>query len=123
MRCPKCRSCFESVHTRSGVVDRCTHCKGLWFDMLEHEDLKDVARDVDTGRASLGAVWNTVDRINCPLCPNTPLLRMVDPQQPHIWFESCPHCFGRFYDAGEFRDFAELTLGDVFKRLFAKART
>ena len=123
MRCPKCQASFESVHTQAGVVDRCTQCRGLWFDMLEHEDQKALAHEVDTGSAKLGAAWNRIDRINCPLCPGTPLLRMVDAQQPHIWYESCPRCFGRFYDAGEFRDFAAITLGDLVRRLFVKART
>jgi uncharacterized protein len=47
---------------------------------------------------------------------------MVDPQQPHIWFESCKNCYGRFYDAGEFRDFAEHTLVEFFEDLNAPAR-
>ena len=50
------------------------------------------------------------------------MLRMVDPRQPHIWFESCPVCHGRFYDAGEYRDFAEFTLGDLIRRFTAPAR-
>jgi uncharacterized protein len=32
------------------------------------------------------------------------MLRMVDAQQPHIWYESCEECGGSFLDAGEFRD-------------------
>ena len=37
-------------------------------------------------------------------------------------FESCKTCYGRFYDAGEFRDFAEITVEDVVKRFAVKAR-
>jgi Zn-finger nucleic acid-binding protein len=32
------------------------------------------------------------------------MLRMVDAQQPHIWYETCEECGGSFFDAGEFRD-------------------
>jgi len=122
MRCPKCQASFESVTTQAGIVDRCTGCQGLWFDLLEHEDLKDFAQQVDTGCEKTGRRYNQVDRIDCPVCPSSRLTRMVDRAQPHIWFESCPTCHGRFYDAGEFRDFAELTLVDRLKRLFVRER-
>jgi uncharacterized protein len=116
MQCPKCHSAFEKVATADGVVDRCTHCQGMWFDIMEYEDLKQQASIVDVGDAAKGAQYNAIDHISCPVCPNSPMIRMVDPAQPHIWFESCPTCYGRFYDAGEFRDFARITIADLFKR-------
>jgi hypothetical protein len=71
----------------------------------------------------LGSLQNAIDRINCPVCPSgQPLIRMVDPKQPHIWFESCTVCYGRFYDAGEFKDFAEFTVAEWFKGLKSTAR-
>jgi uncharacterized protein len=84
--------------------------------------LKELADQIDTGDEAVGEQYNHVDRINCPKCIQWPLLRMVDPQQPHIWFESCKNCYGRFYDAGEFRDFAEHTLVEFFEDLNAPAR-
>lgn len=122
MRCPKCAQLMEKVPTEAGVVDRCKQCQGLWFDMLEHQDLKGLAHIVDTGSKELGARYNKLDQIRCPVCPNSKLLRMVDAEQPHIWFESCPTCYGRFYDAGEYRDYATLSLADLVRRFFVKAR-
>lgn len=122
MRCPKCHSLMEKVPTQEGVVDRCTQCKGLWFEMLEHEDLKDYASVVDAGSAELGERYNKVEDIKCPVCPNSKMLKMVDALQPHIWFESCPTCYGRFFDAGEFLDVSERTVGDFIKKLSVKAR-
>jgi uncharacterized protein len=122
MQCPKCGAPFEQVSVDDVVVDRCTGCRGLWFDLLEHEDLKAHASRIDTGDAALGEQHNRTDRIACPTCPNSPLIRMVDPAQPHIWFESCTVCYGRFYDAGEFRDFAELTWREVLRGLSSRAR-
>lgn len=122
MECPKCGAAFEQVGTDDGVVDRCRGCGGLWFDLLEHEDLKRHAQAIDTGDAELGAAYNRRDRIACPKCPNSPLIRMVDAAQPHIWFESCTVCYGRFYDAGEFRDFAELTWRELLRGLRSTAR-
>lgn len=122
MQCPKCQSAMEKVPTQDGVIDRCVTCKGLWFDMLEHEDLKAYAKVLDVGNPQIGKALNSIDRIHCPACPNSPMTRMVDAQQPHIWFERCPTCFGSFFDAGEFRDLSSLTLGDLFKRLTAGER-
>ncbi|MOA24960.1 hypothetical protein D3C78_1456590 [compost metagenome] len=84
--------------------------------MLEHEDLKPYANMLDTGSPEVGETHNKIDRVNCPSCPNSPMTRMVDPGQPHIWFERCPNCFGSFFDAGEFRDLSKFTFSDFIKR-------
>lgn len=122
MRCPKCKAEMDKVSMPEGVVDRCPGCQGLWFDLQEHEDLKKHAKTLDIGSAEAGQKYNTIDRIHCPMHADSEMLRMVDPKQPHIWFESCPVCYGRFYDAGEFRDYAEFTLGDLVKRFTTPAR-
>lgn len=122
MQCPKCGSAMERVDIQAFAVKRCTQCAGLWFEPVEHERLKELADRIDTGDVSVGARYNRLDRITCPKCENWPLIRMVDPHQPHIWFESCKNCYGRFYDAGEFRDFAERTLAEFFADLDAPAR-
>lgn len=122
MQCPKCDSVMAPVAYQTSTVHRCTNCAGLWFEPVDHERLKELAEQVDTGDAEVGKQYNRIDRINCPKCTNRPLIRMVDAQQPHIWFESCKHCYGRFYDAGEFRDFAEHTLAEFFEDLDAPAR-
>jgi Zn-finger nucleic acid-binding protein len=122
LKCPKCSNEMERVAMPQGEIDRCRECQGLWFDLLEEEDLKSVAAEVDIGDADKGAQFNAIDRIKCPVCPDSPLIRMVDNRQPHIWFESCTTCYGRFLDAGEFRDYAEQTVSDWFKQFSAKAR-
>jgi Zn-finger nucleic acid-binding protein len=122
MQCPKCQKSMERLSFPAAEVDRCTGCQGIWFDMLEHDDLRAQAREIDIGSPKVGAEYNKIDLIPCPVCPNTTMIRMVDAQQPHIWFESCPVCFGRFFDAGEYRDLAEHSIGDFFKRFGLKAR-
>lgn len=122
MQCPKCSQKMEKVFTKFGIVDRCTGCAGMWFDVLEDQDTAAHASVIDTGSPSVGKQYNAIDKIQCPVCQNSPLLRMVDPAQPHIWFEGCATCYGRFYDAGEFRDVSEHTLGDLIKRFQAKPR-
>lgn len=123
MICPKCQSAMQAVRVEGGEIDRCSGCGGLWFDMLEDEDLLALAAEIDTGDPEVGRRHNSIDRISCPKCSDTqPMIRMVDPAQPHIWFESCTVCYGKFFDAGEYRDLARFTLGDWLKRLRARAR-
>jgi Zn-finger nucleic acid-binding protein len=42
---------MEKVTFKDIEVDRCTNCKGLWYDMLEHEELKGLknSEEIDTG--------------------------------------------------------------------------
>lgn len=110
----------------SVVVDRCTSCRGLWFDAREHERLKDMAgsEEIDPGSPASSAAGPTGGtasagpaigdaKIDCPVC-HTRLIRMIDRQQPHIHFESCIVCHGTFFDAGEFRDYKEQSVSEWF---------
>lgn len=116
MQCPKCHHAMERLNLPEADVHRCTHCQGLWFDMRTHELLKERADEIDIGDPAQGEKCNEVDRIKCPVCiGNWDLVRMVDPQQPHIWFESCKNCYGRFYDAGEYQDFVHHDLMDLIR--------
>ena len=123
MQCPKCQANMEKVAFASYEIDRCTQCKGLWFDMLEHEDLKKIAGSerLDVGDPQVGKQYNEQKDVHCPRC-SAPMVRMVDHHQPHIWYETCHSCFGVFFDAGEFRDYKEETFLDYFKDLFARER-
>ena len=121
INCPRCSAAMGKVTFGSVVVDRCTACKGLWFDAREHERLKDVegAETIDTGApvspAAADAPKQPGDaKIDCPVC-HTRMIRMVDHRQPHIHYESCTVCHGVFFDAGEFRDYKEQTVSEWFK--------
>ena len=123
MKCPKCLNEMQKITYEDIEVDRCTNCKGLWFDILEKDDLLKVkgSEVIDTGDADAGKEYNRIDHYDCPNC-NVEMIRMVDNKQPHIWFESCPQCYGMFLDAGEFRDLKEHTIVDWFRDLFTKER-
>ncbi len=123
MNCPKCGHAMETVKYEGIEIERCGGCRGLWFDMLEHEQLKAIegSESIDIGSSRIGEKFNEIDRIDCPVC-KTQLIRMVDRTQPHIWYEACSSCYGVFFDAGEFRDYKERTVFDFFRDLFAKER-
>ena len=123
MNCPKCKAAMEKIEFHSLFIDRCTDCKGMWFDMLEAEHLKEIAgsEQIDIGDPKVGEKYNKVGQITCPKC-HTLMGKMVDNDQPHIWYESCDVCYGVFFDAGEFKDYKEETFLDFIKDLMAKPR-
>jgi Zn-finger nucleic acid-binding protein len=104
-------------------VDRCTNCQGIFFDEFEKARMQELkgAETIDTGDAKIGREFNKVGRINCPRCGSR-MIRMVDVDQPHIWFEHCTVCGGAFFDAGEFRDLKHHTVADFFRDLLVKER-
>ena len=123
MNCPKCNAAMEKVTFESVEVDRCTACKGIWFDFQEQKQLKGIkgSSDIDVGEAAAGKQMNEVGKINCPR-DSTLLTRMVDLKQPHISYEACPHCYGVFFDAGEFKDYSQKTLVESIRDLFPREK-
>ena len=123
MRCPKCRADMEQVDYEGTEIDRCTICKGIWFDAGEIDLLRDrqAAAAVDVGDASVGRKSNKMDDYQCPRCSGT-MVRVVDPQQRHIWFETCSSCNGSFLDAGELRDLSTVNIADFFRDLATPER-
>lgn len=109
---------MEKVTFNDITVDRCIQCKGIWFDGVEHKDLKKMkgAESLDTGSEEIGREYDTVKDVACPICHET-MERVSDKFQTHIHYEACPVGHGVFFDAGEFKDFKEETLGDFVKSL------
>ena len=123
LTCPKCGSEMDKDKFRAIEIDRCSGCRGLWFDNLEHEKLKllEGSESIDDGDPALGKRYDKVDRIKCPIC-HTRMVRMVDARQRHIHYESCPACSGVFFDAGEFADFKKEDWLDRLRDLVAGRR-
>ena len=123
MRCPKCRADMEQIDHEGTEVDRCTICHGIWFDAGEFEVLRDkqTATAIDIGDRKTSAQSNTIDRYQCPRCGGA-MVRVVDPTQTHIWYETCSSCSGSYLDAGELLDLSTMTISDFFKDLAAPER-
>lgn len=115
LQCPKCKHGMEEVSYDGINVDRCTHCKGLWFDGDEAQRLKRIAGSevVDEGDPALGRKYDQVQDINCPHCGRT-MEKTSHWKQTHIWYEICRE-HGIFMDAGEFTDFKTEKLIDLFR--------
>jgi PAT family beta-lactamase induction signal transducer AmpG len=123
MRCPKCRADMEQVEYEGTEVDRCTICHGIWFDSGEIDVLKSkqAAAALDIGDSKTGKQSNTIDRYDCPRCGGA-MVRVVDPVQHHIWYETCSGCNGSYLDAGELRDLSSRSIADFFRSLTTSER-
>lgn len=121
MYCPKCKGYMKAIEYNNVQVDRCTKCYGIWFDRYELHDLKALAGSevIDMGEPEIGSKQNQTREATCPRC-EIAMIHESDKQQPHIHYERCPDCKGIYFDAGEFRDFKELTIGEFFTSLFNK---
>ena len=118
MHCPKCSNDMETTSYRDIEIDRCTHCKGLWFQPDELRALRDdiwmADYILDQGDVKTGKKYNQIVAIHCPHC-NSDMKQEFDEEQPHIIYETCPEGHGTFLDAGEFTDLVKKTFWDRFK--------
>jgi uncharacterized protein len=119
MNCPKCNAPMELVTFADVTVDRCTSCRGIWFDAHEQKWLKEKKGSdiIDIGNAAVGKKMDKITDYRCPRCQGT-MIRMVDAGPHHIDYEACSRCFGIFLDAGEFRDLKDLTISEYLQGLF-----
>lgn len=126
MDCPKCNAAMneKDFRTLQGLVtfDQCSSCRGFWFDTGEAEKLKDAWRPdfIDSGDPEKGKELNKVRDVNCPRCGKQ-MDQVSDPKQRHIQFETCRE-HGVFMDAGEFRDYKNETVMDIFRGVVSLIR-
>jgi Zn-finger nucleic acid-binding protein len=104
MKCPRCASVELAEATFDKVtVDRCPQCRGLWLDELELDAvLKSRPRGLlSEDRRPAGVAANAAERINCPRCKGTYLIKLNSRHRPGTIVDSCTVCYGTWLDAGE----------------------
>ena len=124
IECPKCGHGMKEVSYGSDLlIDRCSNCQGIWFDKGEATLLKSkwMGEALDTGKASEGRKWDSVENVACPRCGQE-MSKVSDPDQPHIFYEVCQER-GMYLDAGEFTDLANETPADWFRKIFKAPRS
>lgn len=121
MKCPKCDSELKVLLFQDVEIDRCPGCGGLWFDAFEHEELKLLRGSEKIDYSPLKPASAGTGSGRCPK-DQQPLFAMIVAGQPHIAYESCGFCHGVFFDAGEFKDFKEETLGERLRAAFGLAK-
>jgi uncharacterized protein len=124
MNCPKCSGAMERINVGEIEVDRCPGCHGLWFDLREHEHLKEVKDSeklIDSAPSSRTKDLDAMRGLTCPRCKGR-LVRLAAPEQPHVKYDQCHTCGGAFFDAGEFTDYKNLTFVERVLSVFPGAR-
>lgn len=118
LECPKCNAPMEQVQVEKTQVDRCTKCRGLWFDALEDQDIRGTegGETLDAAAAPPTSGKSEHSAIDCPRC-KARMIRMVDRLGKRIQYESCPRCHGKFLDAGEFRATEPRSMTDAVRKL------
>lgn len=113
---------MEQVKINGIEIDRCTRCKGIWFDQQEQSQIKSVhgSYKADTGHQAVGEHYNTLRDIVCPRCDVPMDEEELKRGRIPIQIESCPKCHGSYFDAGEFRDFAEPTILEFARDLISR---
>ena len=103
---------MEPVQICGIEIDRCTRCRGIWFDNQEQSLVKRArgSHKADTGHKAIGEHYNAIRDIQCPRCNSPMQENELKRGRMPIQIETCPKCQGAYFDAGEFRDFAEPTI-------------
>ena len=117
MECPKCKCVMNEIADESFSAMKCTGCSGIWFRDGSHEIAKTIEgiSAIDENDTNAAAAYDEIRDIFCPEC-NKKMIKMVDKAQLHIKFEACTYCRGVFFDAGEFKDYAEHKLIERIKQ-------
>jgi Zn-finger nucleic acid-binding protein len=121
LQCPKCNAPMRPMQVEQTQVDRCTVCEGLWFDALEERDVREkesVDRLDPPGAVALTS-RNDQRRVDCPRC-HSPMIRLLDRRNRSVSYESCPVCYGKFFDAGEFRAIQPRSLMEVLREFIGR---
>jgi Zn-finger nucleic acid-binding protein len=118
MNCPKCNSEFETISFADIEFERCLGCQGLWFDMLEKEDLIAIkgSESIDIGSDQIGKQYRDQQDIKCPQC-GVNMIPMVDKDHYDIKYESCQSCYGAF------RQLKENSVLERFRQMLRTLRT
>lgn len=119
LQCPKCYGILEAVVYADVEVDRCTKCKGIWFDAQEAHRLRKIqgSESIDTGDPKLGTQLNNIRNISCPKC-SIGMTKMASLKRPYIRYEKCLTCYGLWFDSGEFKDYKEEGILEILIDIF-----
>jgi Zn-finger nucleic acid-binding protein len=95
---------MEKVTYEKIEVDRCTQCKGIYFDQFEKNQLLKMkgSEAIDIGDSKVGEKNDDAENVKCPRCSEQ-MTTMVSSGRRRVSFDCCMNCGGSYFDAGEFR--------------------
>lgn len=115
MKCPVCLSELIPVESRTGMLDKCPNCRGVWFDSGEFIDSVVTLTENDKIKAPLPQLFksrsiqpvNSVDESDkiCPRC-NQKLIKFNYGYDSNVILDKCLTCQGIWADETEIREVA-----------------
>ena len=101
MQCPKCNEPLALTELRGIEVDRCSICRGVWFDQKELASLLQLS-PAELGPIRGGKLEDDVNRQKAK-CPrdHSDLTRVFSASNPDVIVDTCPKCLGIWLDGGE----------------------
>lgn len=121
LRCPVDASPMDKVPVSGFTVDRCSTCRALWFDAVELQRVlagKSAALSIDAPGDHADPATRTDAALTCPRC-QSPLVAMVDQNQPHVHMRGCTVCGGLLLARGALLDLSEFTLKERLAAFFS----
>ena len=101
MQCPKCKEPLASAELHGIEVDRCSICRGVWFDQSELQSLLQLSpaelRPIRGGKQKDDA---NRQKAKCPR-DHSDLMRVCSAANPGVIVDTCPECRGIWLDGGE----------------------
>jgi len=99
LHCPRDSSVLISAKEYGVDVDRCSTCKGAWYDHAELAMLEaTVAHDEDTRRGMIDYAKRPSE-LRCPKCAAA--MRAFNYRAHNLELDACPDEHGFWLDAGE----------------------
>lgn len=89
--CPGCTGVMKPLQAGAVELDRCTFCKGLWFDAGELEKV--------LGKKLSGALGGEIRARMCPHCK----VNLHAVTLGEVQVDVCTTCRGVFLDSGELK--------------------
>lgn len=121
MECPRCAGVtLTEAKVEDVVVDRCTHCSGMWLDFAQLERV--LSRESRSLRNLLPDTTpepqSHDEMLSCPRCRGS-LIRMQALPDP-VTYYSCLTCYGRWVDGSEIFRIVGRPMARKFEILFQK---
>ncbi len=116
MKCPKCHSDLNLIENRGVEVDFCNECKGVWFDMMEIDQLSDAIKEfniVEPRLERLKVIETTEETRKCPRCGFPMDKVQMNGRPPMIDF--CPNGCGYWFDDNELKEYTKNNMTAVQK--------
>ncbi len=122
MNCPRCAGTALTQQKIDEVtIDRCPKCQGMWLDALELEKLLNLRpSELLADDSKFAASTAAGERLSCPVCKGSPLIKLNSLHRPGTILDSCTVCYGTWVDAGELSRLAGTSIAGTIRSFFGR---